>query len=256
MIDVKYTHSRNIHNLTSPKVIVPAVIKYLKPESVVDIGCGLGTFLKVFKDYGIKDVLGIDGEWTDRRLLEENINISDFQEADLEKRLKLNRKFDLAVSLEVAEHLGKAYSDIFVESLVNASNIILFSAAMPSQGGINHVNEQFLSYWVQKFAIHDYLMYDVFRGMFWNEINVQWWYKQNIVLFVKRGTKIGDPSDAPRVVDMIHPELFRLRSSERDQLKREMEKIKRGNEDLKTYLKLILYKCFGYNRVKSLLRKK
>ena len=111
----RYIHKESVHCLKDPNIIVPEIVKLLKPKSVVDIGCGLGTFLNVFKRLGISDVLGVDGSWVNRDLLHQNIRPEEFKEWDLEKELKLDKKYDLAISLEVAEHLSKKSSDIFVK---------------------------------------------------------------------------------------------------------------------------------------------
>ena len=65
----KYKHEEEIHNLKDPNIIVPEIIELLNPKSVVDIGCGLGTFLNVFKRLGVNDILGIDGPWINKDLL-------------------------------------------------------------------------------------------------------------------------------------------------------------------------------------------
>ncbi len=95
----KYIHDETVHNLNAPNRIVPEVIQLVNPQSVVDIGCGIGTFLHVFKMNGVSDVLGIDGPWANKKLLKKYINPEEFQEWDLEKEIKLNKKYDLVVSL-------------------------------------------------------------------------------------------------------------------------------------------------------------
>ena len=68
MTDVKYFHDEEHHNLISPRVIVPQLVKIINPKSVIDVGCGIGTFLKVFKENGIDDIYGLYRDWeTDRK---------------------------------------------------------------------------------------------------------------------------------------------------------------------------------------------
>jgi len=198
---MKYKHSAKLHNLESPRAVIPVITSLLKPKSIVDFGCGLGSWLRVFKDSGIDKILGLDGYWVDRTKIETSV-IDNFKEVDLEKEIKLKEKFDLAISLEVAEHLHKESADIFIENLTNASDIIVFSAAVPMQGGQNHINEQPLTYWVNLFDKYNYKFYDIIRGRIWNMDNVFWWYKQNMVVFSKN--KLDIKPVYP--IDILHPE--------------------------------------------------
>lgn len=143
----KYIHEENTHNLIDPQIIVPVIMDLIKPQSVIDVGCGLGTFLRVFAHYGVTDLLGLDGSWVNKTLLEKNLEIGKFQEVDLEIGFKVARRFDLAICLEVVEHLGENSAENFIESLTTASDCILFSAGIPGQFGQNHVNEQWPDYW-------------------------------------------------------------------------------------------------------------
>ena len=198
---MKYKHNTKLHNLKSPRAVVPIITSLLEPKSVVDFGCGLGSWLRVFKDSGIDKVLGLDGNWVDRSKFETSV-VNNFKEVDLEKEIKLKEKFDLAISLEVAEHLHKESANTFIENLINASDTILFSAAVPMQGGQNHINEQPLTYWVSLFNEYNYKFYDIIRGRIWNMDNVLWWYKQNMVVFSKNELNIN--SVYP--IDILHPQ--------------------------------------------------
>jgi cyclopropane fatty-acyl-phospholipid synthase-like methyltransferase len=168
---------------SSADVIVPLVLKYIHPKSVVDVGCGLGVWLSVFKNHGIEDIFGIDGDWINKNdlLIPDNC----FMSFDLNKPLKLNKQFDLVVSLEVAEHLPKENADIFINSLTKLGNTILFSAAIPFQTGFNHVNEQWPEFWVEKFTCQGYRVIDCLRKQIWENDLVAKYYAQNILLFVK-----------------------------------------------------------------------
>ena len=119
--------------------VVPIVLDLIRPGSVVDVGCGLGEWLATFQEHGVSDILGIDGDYVDRDML--YIPQQDFKTIDLNRPFTLNRTFDLAVCLEVAEHLEAEHANDFVESLTRLAPIILFSAAIPLQSGTNHVNE-------------------------------------------------------------------------------------------------------------------
>ncbi len=173
----------NIHQLAyrSAKEVVPRVLELLKPKSVVDVGCGIGSWLAVFREHGIADVLGVDGANVDLDLLQ--IPREQFLAADLAQPLQVGRQFELAMALEVAEHLGEDCAATFIASLVKLAPVVLFSAAVPHQGGHHHVNEQWPGYWVNLFERHGYLVLDCLRDKVWMNDRVEWWYCQNMLLF-------------------------------------------------------------------------
>lgn len=168
----------------SAQIIVPLIMGLLQPNTVIDVGCGLGTWLSVFKEYGVKDILGIDGDYIDR----ENLQIpqENFLSVDLKKPLTLESKWDLVVSLEVAEHLPNSAAKTFVNSLTKLGKVILFSAAIPFQGGQHHINEQWQDYWVKHFQNIGYLPVDCIRRKVWQNPNVAYWYAQNILIFAEQ----------------------------------------------------------------------
>lgn len=212
--EIKYIHTEDVHNLLAPSEIVPVIYDILSPRSVVDLGCGIGTFLHYFKNSGC-EVLGIDGEWTNKDLLFKHIDPSEFVEANIEEPIQMNNRFDLALSLEVAEHLKENCADTYVETLVSLSDVILFSAAIPGQGGQNHVNEQWVDYWIAKFSEHDYVFHDVLRPIFWENENVDCWYKQNMFLVSHVSYKLDQSIfykyNPSKIHNYIHPELFYLK---------------------------------------------
>ena len=208
----KYFHVELLHNLQSPNEIVPTLIELIKPTSVVDVGCGLGTFLKVFKDNGVSKVLGIDGKWVNKELLYKNITKEEFFEVDLESSIKINQRFDLALSLEVAEHLTAERAESFIKDLTQLSDIIVFSAAVPFQLGQNHINLQWLDYWRKIFDMYNFEVLDVFKDIFWNNKNIFWFYKQNMVLAINRDCKNDKLRSLPqnRLENIIHPEYYEI----------------------------------------------
>jgi SAM-dependent methyltransferase len=174
----RYIHDKKIHNTKSAEIVVPFIIEQLKPNSVLDVGCGLGSWLKVFENYGVTDYIGTDGTYLNLEMVE--CDKSKIKLLDLEKYQNFSRKFDLVITLEVAEHLNESSADEFVKTLINASDNIVFSAAIPFQGGMNHINEQWMDYWSYKFEKEGYKVYDIFRMKFWNEDKVDFWYRQNM----------------------------------------------------------------------------
>jgi SAM-dependent methyltransferase len=197
----------------SARVIVPLIVDRVRPRSVVDVGCGLGTWLAVFLENGIADVVGVDGDYVDRARLE--IPPESFLPRDLSRALHLDRTFDLAVSLEVAEHLPAECAATFVDSLTTLSPFVVFSAAIPFQGGTNHVNEQWPDYWAALFEERGFAPVDCIRREVWSNEAVEWWYAQNILLFVDE-RRLAVPPDAgmpfqrtPRgELALVHPRQY------------------------------------------------
>ena len=163
---------------------MPIIKQLINPKSVVDVGCGAGGWLAVFLKHNIDDILGIDGEYIKQDSL--MIDKKDFMSFDLKNPLNIERKFDMAMSLEVAEHLPKAYSKLFVNSLVGLSDVVLFSAAIPFPSGRGHVNEQYQSFWIDLFEKKGYCAIDCIRKKTWNSKMVKWYYSQNCFMFVKK----------------------------------------------------------------------
>lgn len=194
----------------SAQVILPLVYAVFQPRSVIDIGCGQGAWLAVSGALGSTELTGMDGPWVDTaRLRHPSIR---FTAADLGGDIPVTARHDLCMSVEVAEHLRPAQADRFVAALCEAADVVLFSAAVRFQGGTAHVNEQRASYWAAKFAARGYECVDLVRGAVWDDARVEWWYRQNVLIFVKRGTEVaGRFKAAPRAappLDLVHPEAF------------------------------------------------
>jgi SAM-dependent methyltransferase len=195
--------------LRSARHVVPLVMRMVRnPRSVVDVGCGLGGWLHVFQEYGVHDVLGIDGEYVDRRSLQ--ILPVQFRAQDLESSRPLaDRKFDLVVCLEVAEHLSAGTAAGFVRRLTALGDVVLFSAAIPGQGGTHHVNEQWPSYWEKLFAEAGFVVFDALRPLIWADEAVEPWYAQNILLFVRAGfthlVDLGPGALQGSALSLVHP---------------------------------------------------
>ena len=197
----------------SATIILPVLMKYVRPRNVIDIGCGVGTWLAVWKNFGA-EVHGLDGDYVDRSQL--FIPAENFHPANLEERFSINAKFDLVETLEVAEHLTPARADSFVEDLTKLGDVILFSAAIAGQGGNNHVNEQMQSYWAEKFLRLGYVGIDCIRPQVWNNRQIESWYRQNVIVYVKSTELYRYPElqkyylehHDGTIYDAVHPEIY------------------------------------------------
>lgn len=201
-------HETTVYAAETILTIVQEIISETK--SAVDVGCGVGTWLFVLKEKGTKDILGIDGDWVNiDHLVIPSIS---FMQYDLNKEINLNKRYDLAISLEVAEHLLPQSAKGFVTSLTNMADFVLFSAAIPGQGGINHINEQWPDYWIDLFKEYGYVGLDIIRRQIWNDKLIPVIYKQNILLFVKKDriTDLKLPCTITEAIPLsvVHPELF------------------------------------------------
>jgi SAM-dependent methyltransferase len=177
--------------LQSPRGVVPLVMSLVSPRSVVDVGCGSGAWLFAFREHGVGRIVGIEGAYVDPSWL--LIPKDCLRTIDLRKSFRMQDTFDLAVCLEVAEHLPKRCAPEFVESLVSLAPIILFSAAVPEQGGVHHVNEQWPGYWAEIFLRHGYRQVDILRSQIWKNPEIKFFYRQNIFFYVRQDLIPGCP---------------------------------------------------------------
>jgi len=202
----------------SAEEIVPLIINMIHPVSVIDVGCGAGTWLSVFKEFGVEDIFGVDGDWVDGKILQ--IPEERFLSYDLKNSLIINKRFDLAISLEVAEHLPEGSAETFVDTLVGLAPIVLFSAAIPFQVGKNHSNNQWPDYWAEHFEKRGYLVVDAIRKKIWQNDNVDYWYAQNILIFIKEDClnkypllKLELENTVKSQLSIVHPKMYMLNSA-------------------------------------------
>jgi SAM-dependent methyltransferase len=162
-------------------------LKLIRPlvnfEKVVDFGCGIGAWLHAAKILGASSVTGIEGEWireTDTLIDKDLIRIVDLAKETLD----LKKEFDLALTIEVGEHLPENAANGFCQSLTSASSYILFSAAVPGQTGLGHCNEQPLPYWVEKFWRLGYVPIEPIRPYIATDTSIFSWLRRNLIMFV------------------------------------------------------------------------
>lgn len=205
----KYYEAMSKRNPKIASVMMPIILDVIKPNSVIDFGCGIGSFLVEPVSRGIK-VLGIDGEYLNKNEL--IIPKDRFMAADLSKKIIIKDKFDLALSLEVAEHIENEKAEIFLSNIVETSDIVVFSAAIPYQNGTGHINLQPTSYWCKLFEERGYVASNCLREIFWYK-DISALRRQNIMLFTKPDKmeeleeKFKKYSEGP-IYDIVHPDFF------------------------------------------------
>jgi len=184
----------------SARAVVPLVMTRFRPESVVDVGCGSGAWLQVFTEHGVEDVFGVDGPYVQPaslRIAEEH-----FVRCDLSEPCRLDREFDLVISLEVAHYVAKDDAPALIESIVALAPAVLFGAAVPHQPGGPGQNRQWPSWWAALFARHGFHPQDWLRPLVWEDERVDWWYAQNTILYVR------DREAGERIMPLVHPGLL------------------------------------------------
>jgi hypothetical protein len=209
MYNASFYKSQMDASYRSAGIVLPRLFEHYKPLSVVDFGCGVGTWLRACSDLGVNEILGLDGPHVKPELL--RIPIESFRACDLASEdLQLPRRFDLAMSLEVAEHLPGDRADSFVYGLCSAADVVLFAAAIPGQRGTYHINEQFPSYWIPKFNAHGFECFDFLRKLEWCNSKVDVWYRQNMLVF-SRSRRFPEQSNEAGQCDVVHPEMWNER---------------------------------------------
>jgi hypothetical protein len=206
----------------SARALVPIVLDIHPSSTMIDVGCGIGGWVKAFADHGVS-AAGIDGDYVDRaqllippdRFIAHDLNrVLDVDDLGRRYGDAQSGRFDLAISLEVAEHLTPQRSDSLVRDLCGLADVVLFAAAIPFQGGAGHINKRWQSWWAQKFSENGHDPFDVLRRDIWGRRDIAWWYKQNTLSYVKRNStahahfsgRFAQP--ATTMFDLVHPELL------------------------------------------------
>ncbi len=210
--DGSFYYHQKTGSQTAAAAILPLIFDDLRPKSVVDLGCGVGTWLTEALRLGASCAVGIEGPWVAAEdLVDDRIKLVS---QDLVEPIAISGGYDLAISLEVAEHLPSERAVSLIEDLCGLSDWILFSAAVPGQGGVNHVNEQWQSYWIELFAACGYVSLDVIRHRVWHNSRIPGHYRQNMFLFYRKTGASDDATfdilvkkTAPWPANLIHPDM-------------------------------------------------
>lgn len=224
--DRKFYERQQEGSLASAEIIVPLVLDFLGPiRSVVDVGCGVGGWLAVFQQHGVETIKGIDGDHVDRSLLK--IPEACFQPSDLEQALPPEARYDLAVSVEVAEHLTQNRAAGFVGDLTALAPVVLFSAAIPGQEGFGHINERWPDYWAALFREQGYVPVDAIRPAIWRRPEIQVWYVQNLLLFASEAALSANErlrqaraQTDDRRLSIVHPRMLHAYVTEYNRLRK------------------------------------
>ncbi|QLH49207.1 MAG: methyltransferase domain-containing protein [Candidatus Accumulibacter cognatus] len=207
----EFYSAQQADSLRSARIVLPLLFSHYRPASVVDVGCGVGPWLKVCTELEINDIRGIDGSHVPIEFL--MIPQHSFCPANLAETVVTDRQFGLAMSLEVAEHLPESRAWTFVKELTQLSKVVLFSAAIPYQGGTAHINENWPEYWATLFHGFGYEPLDFLRPRLWNNNEVCWWYRQNLIVFCEKDfISASGLSEACRdlqwPLSIVHPDMF------------------------------------------------
>jgi SAM-dependent methyltransferase len=223
----------------SAEVVLSLLFQHVKPRSVLDYGCGVGTWLAAAGQLGAERLVGYEGKWvTHEMLADRSIELHNI---DLEREAAPQRRVDLAICLEVAEHVSDEAGRRLVSSLCKSSDLVLFGAAIPGQGGRHHVNEQWQSHWVDAFFSNSFNAYDVIRPAVWSDGRVELWYAQNALVYAKRDNAALHSAFAKfpvAIAALVHPRLL-LKKLEHPSLKDELRTISKLPEALLKGLQLL-----------------
>ena len=179
--DQEFFAEQSGNSTRAAEIILSWVVQRFAPSSIVDVGCGAGGWLKVALDAGVSDVLGVDGGAGAEQALLAPAEFVIW--CDLEAGAPaVDRQFDLAICLEVLEHLSSEAAARVIAWLCEHASVILFSAALPGQRARTHINLRWLSEWANAFSDRGFLTYDIVRHRFWSDDRIPYWYRQNVVM--------------------------------------------------------------------------
>ena len=157
-------------------------------RSVVDLGCGVGSYLDAAHDMGIAPLKGY----------EINLSIANcyipehlrqFISSDDITSALPGGGFDCSWSVEVGEHIQPEGTEQFVSNLVNLTRrLTLLSCAPPGQRGTAHINLRPKEEWVELMTRHGmrYLPTEVDHTVsHWSSLGAPSYILRNLMIFSK-----------------------------------------------------------------------
>lgn len=231
-MNIDYDHAQNPHTVEGATAAFSKIFAHLDlPTSLLDVGCGIGTWMRAAIDFGVPDVRGLDGIVVPEREL--HVPKSSVERRDLSKPFRLQRRFDVVLCLEVAEHLPETSAEELISSLAIHTDNVLFSAACPGQPGQHHANCQWPSYWQAQFNRHGFRCDDSVRWKIWDDARVEPWYRQN-VFWARKDLIVAGKEE--RIKSIIHPELLEIMNV--PAVIERMRQVEQGSESIRWYLEV------------------
>jgi SAM-dependent methyltransferase len=192
----------NRHTIAGALATLRLLLPTTSPKSLLDVGCGIGTWLTAAMQIGISDVTGIDGLDLPQEELAAPKNL--ILTRDLTEPFDLGRTSDLAICLEVGEHLPHTAANTLISCITKHAHTVLFSAACPGQSGQHHVNCQWPAYWQLYFNQCGFVCDDSARWQIWSNENIEPWYRQNL-FWARRNPELA--YNEPRLRAVVHPDI-------------------------------------------------
>jgi len=149
-----YEKSIRVDRMPSYITIAEYLNNTYGPKSVIDYGCGCGWILYYLKKAGVERICGIEPSLAAMEVQTDSM----IKEAVFQKYLHVPLEmpsiyFDMALCVEVAEHINEVFSNVFISNITSRTNFLVFSVATPGQGGVGHVNEHPWNYWFKNFQV-------------------------------------------------------------------------------------------------------
>ncbi|HEV7804338.1 MAG TPA: methyltransferase domain-containing protein [Solirubrobacteraceae bacterium] len=166
---------------SSVAAVVPAIIELFAPSSALDLGCGDGRWTLALAGRGVR-TRGIDTAGVSR----DEHPLATFEYGDLTAAAPgAYGRADVCLCLEVVEHLHEGDADAVVALIASCSDVVIFSAATPGQGGTGHLNEQLHEFWIGRFAQSGFVADPEWRGTFAGNDQIAPWYRANMIVFTR-----------------------------------------------------------------------